>query len=144
MSLSKIVAAVGLLAAMLLGGCAAGGHISGYHEYKLPYLDGGYSVEKLDDEPNYFFVQYEASFWNPPELNQQYILYRSAKLALEKGFTGFAIEHEIGLTKPPVGGHKVLYGTNIRLVNSPYVFSRRVFDAKDTIDRLQPVIDQHS
>jgi hypothetical protein len=137
--------------ALVLSGCATGYHGSS--------IDGGYSAKEV--EPGIWRVGFSGNGFTTPESVQTYWLYRSAELALEKGFDGFDILSNLRLVGVPpanplvhlakggtiifvpgvgVGSRSSLEG-DIQLIKRPFEPAPpKVFDAAALKERLEPYV----
>ncbi len=150
----KSLFAVGII--ILFGGCA-----TAYQDGKGTFT-GGWYVKQM--EGDIYRVVFSGNGYTSRETAQTYWLYRSAELALEKGYDGFkilshitltqSIDPEIFFSKPSSAktvqyyvpiyideSNKPVIEADIKLVNHPFENSPpKLFDAKMLKDAVEQYV----
>src|SRR5690554_3761321 len=99
----RIFAVLSLLSGLLLAACAT--------PYQASGLTGGYSEKEI--EPGIWRVTFSGNGHANYETVQTYWLYRSAEVAMEKGYDGFEILSQIRLVQAPAPDIQLAAGAPI-------------------------------
>jgi hypothetical protein len=140
----------GLLALLLLGGCATGYHPKGF-------FGVGFSDQYLG--PDQWVVTFDASAFTPRERMERYLLFRCAEVTVENGASYFAILEDLRsgrptstrptlIDRPPFPLERTVWEPDmesspsaravIRLFRESPEGIERTYDAREVIRRLAP------